>query len=89
MKYFTGFTFDGIRFVIEIKNRHVKHFKNAIKIQSLFIGYEGIKEKLPLYIKEGAELLASYLDNHKVKYKLTILQRPKKYKKTIYNSLNI
>lgn len=40
MKYFTGFTFDGIRFAIEIKNSHVKHFKNAIEIQSLFIGCE-------------------------------------------------
>lgn len=77
MKYFTGFTFDGIRFAIAIKNSHVKHFKNAIKIQSLFIGYEGIKEKLPSYIKDGAELLASYLDKHKVNYELTILQRPK------------
>ena len=40
MKYFTGFTFDGIRFAIEIKNSPVKHFKNAIEIQSLFIGCE-------------------------------------------------
>lgn len=77
MKYFTGFTFDGIRFAIEIKNSHVKHFKNAIEIQSLFIGCEGIKEKLPSYIKDGAELLTSYLDKHKVNYKLIILQKPK------------
>jgi len=74
MKYFVGSTFDGIRFAIEIKNSHVKHFKNAIKIQSLFIGYEGIKEKLPSYIKDGEDLLRKYLDKHKVKYNLIILK---------------
>lgn len=74
MKYFTGFTFDGIRFAIEIKNRHVKHFKNAIKIQSLYITYEGQGEKLPSYIKDGEDLLRKYLDSHKAKYNLIILK---------------
>lgn len=75
MKYFMGFTFDGTRFAIEIKNKDVKHFKNAIKVQSLFIGHPMCRETLPSYIKDGIELLKNYLDNHKVNYKLTILKR--------------
>lgn len=77
MKYFTGFTFDGTRFAIEIRNKDVKHFKNAMLVQALHIGHKGFREELPSFIKDGEELLRKYLDQHNVNYKLIILQKKK------------
>lgn len=77
MKYFTGFTFDGTKFAIEIRNKDVKHFKNAMLVQALHIGYKGFREELPSFIKDGEELLRKYLDQHNVNYKLIILQKKK------------